>query len=138
MKFPKPQYHSSKSLVHTLDRVFSEFIRLRDSDAEGYCTCITCGQRFFWKDGDAGHFIQRDRKATRWDEKNVAAQCKHCNRFRGGEQFIFGKAIDKKYGAGTADSLKTFSQILFKVDNSWLAYHIGFFRARTKELKKLK
>ena len=106
MMFPKIKYRSSKSLVNTLDRIFSEFIRLRDSDAHGYCRCITCTNRAPWKEMDAGHFISRDRKAVRWNEHNVHAQCPRCNRFRGGEQFLHGQAIDKLYGEGTVEGLQ--------------------------------
>ena len=87
-----------------LDRLFSEYIRRRDADA-GYCRCVTCGKVQHWKEMDAGHFVPRDRIATRWDERNVHAQCRECNRFRSGQQFGHGRAIDRMYGSGTADRL---------------------------------
>jgi hypothetical protein len=43
--------------------------------------------------------------ATRWDEENVNLQCAGCNTFRGGEQYLYGLALDKRYGRGTAAKL---------------------------------
>jgi len=44
--------------VDALDSIFSKYIRLRDSDKNGYCKCVTCPKTGFWtKDGmQAGHF----------------------------------------------------------------------------------
>lgn len=73
---------------------------------------------------DAGHFIARDKAATRYDERNVHAQCKHCNRFQSGKQFEHAKAVDKIHGAGTADELLDKSKMRCKrtkSDLEWLA-----------------
>lgn len=84
---------------------FSRFIRLRDSNGKGYCKCISCGKRVFWKKGDAGHFISRRYKSIKFDERNVNFQCKQCNGPGAGEQFRYAKALDQKYGEGTAATL---------------------------------
>lgn len=92
--------------VDNLDEAFSKYIRIRDSQ-DGYCKCITCGKVAFWtKEGmQAGHFQTRVKYSTRWDEKNVNAQCAGCNMTNGGQQYLHGLAIDKKFGEGTADEL---------------------------------
>ena len=87
---------SRKGLINKLDRIFSEYIRKRDANKKGMCKCITCSKEFAWNDIDAGHFISRKEMNTRWDERNVAAQCKYCNRFRYGRQYVFSLALDKK------------------------------------------
>lgn len=87
---------SRKGLINKLDRIFSEYIRKRDANKKGICKCITCQREFKWNDIDAGHFISRKEMATRWDEQNVAAQCKHCNRFRYGRQYQFSLSLDQK------------------------------------------
>ena len=88
-----------------LDRLFSEYIRRRDADYAGYCRCVTCGKVQHWREMDAGHFVPRDRIATRWDETNVHPQCRECNRFRSGKQYEHGMAIDRIHGPGTAARL---------------------------------
>ena len=87
---------SRKGLINKLDRIFSEYIRKRDANKKGICKCITCNKEYAWNDIDAGHFISRKEMATRWDEQNVAAQCKHCNRFRYGRQYEFSLQLGKK------------------------------------------
>ena len=138
VKFPKIKVSKSKDLLGTLDTIFSEFIRLRDSDETGYCRCVTCGRVFYWKEIDAGHMVQRDRMATRFNEQNVNAQCYHCNRFCSGKQFEHGQKIDENYGKGTAQTLVDMSKAYCKLDSTWLQYFIAHYRAKVKKMKREK
>ena len=83
-KAPKPRKESVSSLVKKLDRVFSEFIRLRDSRPYGYkmFRCISCGEFKPYAQADCGHFISRTHMSTRFDENNCHAECKFCNRYK--------------------------------------------------------
>ena len=132
--FYKKKQQSGKK--HTLDTVFSRYIRLRDADENGYCTCITCQKTLPWSDVDAGHFVSRARLSTRYNEKNVNAQCRHCNRFCAGMQYEHGKAIDKKHGAGTADSLVALSSKLSKLTQTDYDALISLYRSKVALLKK--
>lgn len=137
-KWLKRSTHISdlRKQIHKLDKVFSEYIRLRDSNRQGLCFCITCNRPFHWKDGDAGHYVPRDRLATRFDERNVNAQCKYCNRFRSGEQYNHGVGIDKKYGLGTAQKLQDISRIKgCRIDLYWIDIKLKECRNVVKELK---
>ena len=96
---------SNKQLDAILWKWFSLFIRMRNADDNGMVRCVTCDKRIHYKESDAGHFQTRERKSTKFDEKNVQVQCQAENRFKNGKQYEFGKAIDKIYGEGTADSL---------------------------------
>ena len=96
------------------DKYFSLYIRQRDSDADGWGHCITCGKRIHVTTGHCGHFVLRNRQATRYDERNANLQCVSCNTFNSGEQYAHGKAIDDKFGPGTADELFNLSQTLTK------------------------
>lgn len=91
-------------------KVFSRYIRLRDAirtTGEPYqIVCITCFRVVDIKNCDAGHFMSRGRKSTLYDEKNVHAQCKSCNGYKAGEQFIYGQKINELYGKGTAEKLE--------------------------------
>jgi len=64
-------------LVKELDKVFGNFIRYRDKGK-----CITCEAVFHPSERmllHPGHYISRKRMATRFDERNVFAQCRNCN-----------------------------------------------------------
>ena len=107
-------------LVADLDKVFSLFIRARDMNEEGVSFCVTCKKPMTLKTSQCGHFISRIHYATRWEEKNCAAQCVACNMFKQGKQYEFGLAIDEKYGAGTSWKLLIQSKNTFKKDRSIL------------------
>lgn len=91
-----PKKLSRKKLIVKLDNIFSKYIRLRDADKEGYCRCVTCGQKYHWKKIQAGHFISRKHYATRWNEQNVHAQCVGCNVFKYGEQYKYSLYLGSK------------------------------------------
>ncbi len=102
-----------KTKITTADKWFSIFIRLRDviDGSNGFCRCITCNTAHHWKDGDCGHFQTRDNPMTRFHEKNANFQCPSCNRFKKGDQYRHGRAIDRLYGKGTADLLEDLAGI---------------------------
>lgn len=61
------------------DRVFSQYIRLRYSDREGNCSCVTCGKKMYWKDAQNGHYRSRSCLKYRFNERNCHPQCYNCN-----------------------------------------------------------
>lgn len=138
MRFPKIKRcrkDSLKGMMQILDKVFSEYIRLKNADENGYVKCITCPTVKHWKEIDNGHFISRNHIATRYDERNCNPQCAVCNRFKGGEQYLHGVAIDKKYGSGTANQLQAISKVYSGIDTMWLQHHIELYRKKIKDLK---
>ncbi len=62
-----------------LDIIFSKYIRLRDTNEDGYGTCCTCGKTFHYRDLGCGHFRKRRHLSVRWDEENAHIQCTPCN-----------------------------------------------------------
>ncbi len=101
----KPEGKSKPELIKELDKWFSRFIRLRDSDKSGFLNCCTCGRHFYWKAVDCGHYSKRN-KAHRFNEKNCNGQCRFCNDRMKGEADKHAIYIDKKYGKGTAEFLR--------------------------------
>lgn len=61
-----------------LDKEFSLFIRLRDCMPNGFFRCISCGQIKPFVQADCGHYFSRTHLATRFDENNCHAECRHC------------------------------------------------------------
>ena len=118
------------TLVKKLDKVFSQYIRLKDADHAGYVDCFTCGATKHWKEVDAGHFQSRGKYMTRWNEDNVKPQCKRCNGFRGGEQYQFALNL----GTDLADELVLLSNQPARLTNEYLLEKIKYY---TEEVKKL-
>lgn len=118
-----------------LDLIYSQYIRLRDSDHSGYSQCITCGKLEFYKQIQCGHFLSRRHFSTRWEPKNTHSQCKACNMFNQGLQWNHSKYIEKRYGAGTCELLHEQSQQTFKLDRVWLEDQIQHYKLEVQRLK---
>ena len=90
----KPDYKAK------LDKVFSLYIRLRDSKPYGYkyFKCISCGKILPFEKADAGHYMSRRHNATRFDENNVHAECSYDNRFNAEHLDGFRDNLVKKIG----------------------------------------
>lgn len=92
----KPQ---KNSLKNKLDRVFSQYIRLRDMlPNTTIFRCISCGSIYPIREADCGHYINRSHMSTRFSEINCNAQCKHCNRFDEGNMSGYRHGLVMKYG----------------------------------------
>ena len=92
-------------MIKKLDKIFSEYIRMRYADANGIVRCVTCGKPDHWKFMDCGHFIPRGNHSVRWDEINCAPQCKICNQLEGGRTEKFQDYLIEQYGAEAVEML---------------------------------
>lgn len=117
--------------------VFSEFIRLRDADENGMCSCFTCGLMRHWKQMDCGHGLGRQHKSTKYHEKNNHAQCKRCNGFEGGMRERYKENVDKKYGKGTWDLLEMMSRKPSKWGVFEIEQLIIYYKKEVEKLKKI-
>lgn len=120
-----------------LDRIFSIYIRLRDTK-NGVGNCCTCGRLTEFNGGHCGHFISRRHQATRFNEKNCALQCVSCNTYNQGRQYEFGLFIDRKYGAGTAEKLLVESRQVCKRGKVEIDVMTEYYKKKVKELKESK
>ena len=103
---PKKRQASKSTLVKRLDDVFSKFIRLRDSNKDGMCQCISCGRVHYWKEIQNGHYMSRRYMSTRFDEMNCNAQCVACNIFNQGNIQMYRQNLIKKIGEKNVDYLE--------------------------------
>ena len=95
----------AKLKFYDLDKWFSIWVRLYSSDDDGNSRCVTCGKIGLWRDMDAGHFIPRQNKSTRFDERNVFCQCRKCNRFNNGNPAAYARFLISRYGEDILDEL---------------------------------
>jgi len=131
---PKKKLSRTK-LVKKLDNIFSLYIRLRHAKNE-IVECFTCGKKAHYKDNmQCGHFQSRKNYSTRWNTINCQVQCKSCNVFRYGEQFIFGNKIDAIYGVGTADELHIKAKKTIKLTSNELVLMINQYKDLLDGLK---
>ncbi len=126
---------SRQKLVKELDKAFSQFIRMRAADDDGLSPCFTCGEVKKWKEGDAGHFIGRSAYSVRWNEMNVQFQCKRCNIFQNGQQYLYSLGLDSMYGQGAAESLLKESKQLTKFSVDDLRDMVKQYKSKVEQLR---
>ena len=91
--------------IKKLDKIFSEYIRRRDADENGYVKCCTCPTVSHWKEMDCGHWMLRGNKGTRFDERNCHAQCRTCNTHEDGMYDEHSSYIMHKHGLNALSDL---------------------------------
>lgn len=102
---------SPDSLQEQCDKVFSPYIRRMHADSNGWVQCVTCGITRRWNDRmDAGHFIDRQHIATRYDIYNVFPQCIDCNRYNQGRIPEFTQYLINAFGEMHIQELKKKAQ----------------------------
>lgn len=124
---------ANKTKVKSLDKVFSQFIRLRDSK-DGAFMCCSCRQYKPYEQADAGHFINRKWMTTRWREDNVHAQCRACNRFDEGNSAGYAMFMIRKYGESHVDYLEGVKRDVAKYTDFELDLMIKDYKAKIKAL----
>ena len=127
-----PRKITRKGLVKKLDTIFSQYIRMRNANANGIAECVTCGKKDHWKSMDCGHFMSRKHLSTRWHEDNCQVQCKSCNVFRYGEQYKYSLWLGKK----KAEKLYLLSKTTLKLFDHDLLDMIKIYEEKVKVLKK--
>lgn len=100
LKRRKSKKSDKKYWIDQLDRVFSLYIRLRDSRAWHYRAfrCISCGDVKPFEMMDCGHFVSRNSYAIRWDEQNCNGECSRCNRLLSDHLIGYRKNLIIKLG----------------------------------------
>lgn len=90
-----------------LDRVFAQYIKLRDSEEYdfNYFKCISCGKILPIEQADAGHYYSRRHNSIRFDEDNVNAECRYDNRFNAEHLEYYRRNLIDKIGQERFDAL---------------------------------
>lgn len=103
----KDKKSRNTNLVAKLDKVFSEYIRLRDSKPYDfrYFKCISCGKIKPYDQCDCGHFHSRTHMSTRFDPMNANGECRACNRFSADHLLGYQKNLIAKIGQRNYDLL---------------------------------
>jgi len=55
--------------------------------------------------GDCGHYQERNKKSTRFEENNSGLQCRACNYYKKGQKDLHAKYIDEHYGVEVREEL---------------------------------
>lgn len=119
-----------------LDAAFSQWVRLKSSDENGFVRCFICGIRMRWNRSVLMHFQSRTCLATQWDEIGCQAGCQMCNGKDLGDRSAFARRIDEDYGSGTADALMIKSKKSTKYTTIDLLTRARWYRERIKHIRQ--
>lgn len=133
----KKRKTSERKLIEKLDKVFSLFIRIRDTK-NGVFSCISCGKNKPYSQADAGHFINRQHLSVRFDEVNVNAQCRKCNRFQEGNNQGYRLGLISKYGNQAVNLLDVKKSMTLKFSSFELELLIKHYEGKVKDFEKMK
>jgi hypothetical protein len=137
-KKPKEKRESTiKQLDANAWKWCSRMVRVEEAVNPDYVYCFTCKKLIRLVDAECGHFVQRNRLATKFKRQNLHSQCTRCNKFLSGNQAVHGIEIDKQYGEGTAKHLILLGSIRgAKIGRLEYERMIEEFKAITNKLVK--
>lgn len=120
-----------------LDKVFSQFVRYRDclktTGTIESGACITCNWVYPYSQLQAGHFVSRTSYATRYDERNVNAQCVSCNVFKKGNIDEYFVRMEELYGREVVDELLSHKHTTRRFKRKEMKEMIDYYKAKIKE-----
>ena len=122
-----------------LQRVFNEFIRLRDSDQD----CISCDASNAslaekWRGGkwDAGHYRSTGSAPhLRFSEANCHKQCKRCNNQLSGNIVEYRKRLIKRIGVEAVEAIEA-NQTPLRLTVEDIKAMLKEYRAKVRQLKR--
>ena len=85
--------------------LLSKIVRREHADEYGICDCVSCGDRYYWKDIQAGHFVDGRHGAILFDERGIFPQCVKCNLFLKGNKIPYTIFMLGTYGKPLVDEL---------------------------------
>ena len=126
---------SRSKLVKELDAIYSQYVRLDQSDQYGYCICVTSGVRMFWTEAQNGHFFSRRFYPTRWNDDNCHPQSMRDNVFLKGNYINYTRYMIDSYGRKFVDDLEKLAHTTIKIKNAELIEKIEHYKKEVKRLK---
>lgn len=106
VKRKKSTKQTLASLKKSVQTLANRYARERDCFGHGGAGCISCGQWFSFEDLDGGHYIPSTVSSTRFDERNINAQCHRCNRFLHANLRGYFRGLEAKLGRAELDRLE--------------------------------
>lgn len=124
------------NLKAKLDKVFSEYIRLKNANDIGFCRCVTCGKYYHWSKIQNGHYMSRRYMSTRYSEMNCHPQCMPCNVMQHGNIPQYRMWLVKEYGEEKVRQLEATALALTVKFSDWEYKNlIDYYTKLVKALK---
>jgi len=105
-KKPKKRIHAAKAC-----RYIQLYVKLLETDKNGYGQCVSCGKMCSWTELQGGHFQPKGRNynAAAFEEDNIHIQDTICNLTLGGNPAGYSAYMLKEYGQAVIDEIRALS-----------------------------
>lgn len=121
-------------LKKELQRLVNKFCKLRDV-TDGGANCISCGKWYPVEKLDGGHFLPSTYSFSRFDERNINAQCRYyCNHMKRGNTIEYRPRLIEKIGKEQVEYLEQHRHDTVKWDRSELEEKIAHYKQKLKEM----
>lgn len=130
------QNQSLSTVIEDLDAVFSQYIRLKNSDENGYITCY-CGAVVYWTEADNSHFVPRAHMNTRFSEDNCNPSCRKCNQTLKGNLLVYGAWLEANR-PGSVEALEDQARVRYDYTVSELKGLISYYSKEVNQMRKKK
>lgn len=137
VKKKKKRTKTRSKLVKELDSVFSRYIRIRDADKNGLCSCVTCRSKLHWKNIQNWHFISRGNYKYRRSVKNCYPQCIPCNIYKSWNYIAYKLFMIWKHGQDIVEKMQQ-NKELIKITTPDIKEMIKKYKYEVDLLMKLK
>ncbi len=133
LKKRKEALETIQQMVKRVQKVVNKYVRLRDKGKR----CCSC-DRILTGKFDAGHFYPAGSCwSLRFDaERNIFAQCVHCNRWKHGSLIEYRKFLLQKLGAEELEKMDIESRQHRKYTKTELNEILSHYQLKIKQLNE--
>lgn len=135
----------TKNLKKAAQTWFNKYIRLRDTDDNGFGNCISSGRilKYGTDEAQAGHYFSAGHyQSLRFNEHNVNLQSKADNYYKHGNLLEYRKNLIKKIGLESVEALEEFAERskkeTYKEDRFLYIEIIELYKEKCKKLERQK
>ena len=127
----KEELKTTKDYIKEAQKIFNTYIRLRDKNKP----CVSCDKPLGAK-YDAGHYYSSGgHKSVTFDERNVHAQCVHCNQYLSGNLLNYQIGLVGRIGGESVLDLSTDAHKVKHWTKEELKSIISEYKGKVKALK---
>ena len=119
-----------KDYIKLYQKVFNEYIRLRDQELP----CVSCGV-YICEEFHAGHWIASTYQYLRFYENNVWKQCSRCNTHLRGNPIPYRIELLKRVGLEEVEYMENARHMMLDISIPEIKEKIKEYKAKIKDLK---
>jgi hypothetical protein len=131
---PKTKKKSLRAIKQNAWKLFSEYVRRKNADRDGFTHCYTSGVRAHWKELQCGHAIGGRHNAVLFDEEICRPQTLAENVFGRGNYPVFTTKLIKEKGMEWWEKKLEGARAVVKYSRSDIEDLIQTYKQKLEEL----